>query len=86
MQTLNKKNPLDVVFLIEQSPMIGACFDIVLESYIKPLLRHFYGMPITDDIGVIKDVKYYHLEYLFTIFSIKKIFLAKWYSIQCNWI
>ncbi len=56
MQTPTKKTPMDVIFLVEQSPMIGSCFDVILESYVKPLMRHFYGIPITDDIGVIKDV------------------------------
>jgi hypothetical protein len=57
MQTPSKKTPMDVIFLVEQSPIIGACFDLILESYVKPLLRYFYGMSITDDIGVIKDVR-----------------------------
>lgn len=54
--TASKKSPKDVVFAIEQSPMIGACFDQIQETYMKPLLRHFYGSAITDDIGITTDL------------------------------
>jgi hypothetical protein len=56
MQTINKKTPMDVIFVIEQSPMIGSCFDQIQETYMKPLLKHFYGSPIFDDIGITKDL------------------------------
>lgn len=57
MQTTGtKKSPVDVVFVIEQSPMIGACFDQIQETYMKPLLRHFHGSAISDDIGITTDL------------------------------
>jgi hypothetical protein len=38
MQTISRKNQSDVVFLFELSPLIGVCYENILENYLKPLL------------------------------------------------
>lgn len=37
MQTV-RKNQTDVIFLFELTPLIGICYENILETYIKPLI------------------------------------------------
>ncbi len=58
-----KKQPQDVIIIFESSAFINACYDSILENYIKPLVKYFYNVSAIDELGLTKEVNQH--EYVF---------------------